>query len=63
MFKHDIPRMTYLKAVHMGQKGSVATFNYYDYRKDISGVVFAKTRAQAKRKIREMHGKEVQFWR
>lgn len=58
-----IPRMTYLKVVHMGRKGEVKMFIYYNHRRTLNGTVFSKTRDDAKKKIRKLHGNDVEFWR
>lgn len=61
--KHTIPRMTYLKCVHIGHRGGVMMFTYYDYQKKVSGSVFARSRNAAKEKIRKEHGSDIEFWR
>lgn len=46
-----IPNVIYMRCAYMGKKGSVKMYIYMNFRKSCEGVVYARDRAEAKRKV------------
>lgn len=58
----DFKTIIYMRAVNIGNKGSIRMYCYHSYTKSINGVVYAPDRDAAKRKIHKLH-KNIEFFR
>lgn len=61
--RFKIPQMFYLRRANLGSsKNFVSAYVFFNYRRNLSGVVYAESRDRAKAKVRKLNP-DAEFFR